>query len=181
MALPTIQSSNSGSFIPNTYINSNTNSANFANEDLFYHNNVKSANNEQKTYNHLLFYPYNHQSAHQAHEALNSNIQFNQQQFYESDTQRYEHHGNTHYMNGVISDNVVNSQYSTINSPHENWVASESSQGIGNAYEWYNSNKYQASSVNNQNAGNATNSNLNNNMLANFYTTHNRTPIMNYT
>ena len=178
-----IQASNSSSFLPNNYINSNGNSANFStNEDHFYQNNsVKSANNGQKPYNHLLFYPYNHQTAHQAHEVINSNMHFNQQQFYDSDTSNYEHHGSAHYMNGAICDNVANSQYSSITSPNENWVAGESNQGIGSAYEWYTSNKYQASPANNQSSNSTTNSNLNNNMLANFYTTHNRTPIMNYT
>ena len=61
-------------------------------------------------------------------------------------------------------------------------------QSVGNPYEWYNSQYNNSStSYNNHNHNNSnvvipTSGNVtNNSILANFYTAHNLTPIMNYT
>ncbi len=62
-------------------------------------------------------------------------------------------------------------------------VGAASEDHAANPYEWYNT-QYQNSTINNGSSNNAnipTSNSANSNLLASFYTAHNRTPIMNYT
>ncbi len=208
-----LPSQNQGFLSTNNYRNfnqtspNNFNNANNGEESSFYHNQgqnhhthqIKSDNNKNSTpsYNHLLFYPYNHQNSlnhnhhhhhhhnqqqlqtHSHHQESNHFQHNPHYQFYETDTSNVNYE-NGHYMNATPCSGShltgIASFSGTTGAANENHAT--------NPYEWYN-NQYQNSSTNN-NSGSSNNNNIvtssatNNNLLASFYTAHSR-PIMNYT